>query len=114
MTSFKAVELIFERSLNISGKPSNPWLGYGYGEGWTNPTRTRTPGQPAALTRGFLKPVTIPSWKQWAQARNGGLKLETVGLLGNGGLTLEMAGSCWKRWARIENGSLVLKTAGLR
>jgi len=60
MTSFKAVELIFEQSLNISGKPSNPWLGYGYGEGWTNPTRTRTPGQPAALTHGFLKPVTIP------------------------------------------------------
>jgi len=61
VTSFKTVELIFEQSLNLLGKPANPWLGYGYGKGWTNPTCTRTLGQPAALTCGFLKPVTIPT-----------------------------------------------------
>jgi len=66
------------------------------------------------VARGFALKRAGLSWKWWAQARNGGLKLETVGLLGNGGLALEMAGSCWKRWARIENGGLVLKTAGLR
>ena len=32
------------------------------GTGWINSTRTPTPGQPAALTRGFLKPVPIPNW----------------------------------------------------
>ena len=41
------VDLIFEQSLNCQANPPTP-------------TGVRTPGQPVALTRGFLKPVTIP------------------------------------------------------
>ena len=82
VTSFKTVELIFERSLNILGKPANLWLGYRYGEGWTNPTHTHTLGQPAALTCGFLKPVTIPrvegEWGEWVEGERETGKVMTM------------------------------------
>ena len=45
----------------MQGNPLTHCGGYRFGEGWINPTCTRTPGQPAALTRGFLKPMTIPT-----------------------------------------------------
>jgi hypothetical protein len=53
----------FHVEFECVGRPTNPGWGYGYGQGWINPTHTRThtPGQPVALTCGFLKPMTIPT-----------------------------------------------------
>jgi len=70
LTSLKAIDQIFERSLNSPGNPPTRCGGYGFGEGWINPTRTRTPGQPMALTRGFIKPVTIPTHRWDRPSRN--------------------------------------------
>jgi hypothetical protein len=61
LTSLKVIDLIFRAEFEFRADPLTRLCGYGYGKGWTNLTRTRTPGQPAALTRGFLIPVTIPT-----------------------------------------------------
>ena len=42
-------------------KPVYPCHGYGFSAGTEFPTRTRTPGKPSALTRGFSKPVPFPT-----------------------------------------------------
>ena len=49
----------FEWSFNLWGNPPTHCGGYRFGKGWINLTHTCTPGQPAALTHGFLKPMPI-------------------------------------------------------
>src|SRR5271168_4407940 len=41
--------------------PPTPSWGYGYGQGWINPTRTRTLLYPAAVPGRVQQPVTIPN-----------------------------------------------------
>ena len=43
----EASDLVPSGVLNFGGNPPTHCGGYGFGEGWINPTHTRTPGQPA-------------------------------------------------------------------